>query len=64
MVVQVTSEGNFRRRSRKALPTGLKHSTTCRHRRTCGDSELLAQWVACAAAKAAAGALTWSIKHP
>jgi hypothetical protein len=30
MVVQVTREGKRRRRFRKASPTGLKASTTCR----------------------------------
>ena len=30
MVQQLTREGFWRRRSRKALPMGLKHSTTCR----------------------------------
>ena len=30
MVQQLTSDGNWRSRSLKALPMGLKHSTTCR----------------------------------
>ena len=30
MVQQLTSDGNWRRRSRKASPIGEKHSTTCR----------------------------------
>lgn len=38
IVVQFTSEGNLRRRSRKASPTGLKLSTICRLRRTCRRS--------------------------
>lgn len=39
MVVQLTSEGNLRSRSLKASPTGLKDSTMCRLRRTCGQEE-------------------------
>ena len=30
MVQQLTSDGNWRNRSLKALPMGLKHRTTCR----------------------------------
>mmetsp|Transcript_11646 Transcript_11646/g.49782 ORF Transcript_11646/g.49782 Transcript_11646/m.49782 type:complete len:362 (-) Transcript_11646:1426-2511(-) len=41
MVVHVTNDGNFRNRSRNASPTGEKHSTTCKFRRTSPKKKLV-----------------------
>ena len=35
--MQLTKAGNLRARMRNLSPTGLKHRTTCRFCRTCGE---------------------------
>ena len=52
MVVQLTRAGNWRARTRKRSPTGLKHSTTCRYLRTCSQGATSA--AACAGCGACA----------